>query len=433
MTMSEATRVLVVDDDQDVRKALSNSLRRIGCEVLQADNGVAGLEMVAQSQPQVILLDIRMPQMDGHTFLRRLATTDTDAAVIVMSGDGGMDDVIEVLRHGAVDYLQKPWAASDLIAAVGRAMETHDKRVGTPAESAPGSPRAGDQKFAAVLNQVRAGEVTLPAVSSILEELRALVARPGASMPAVAALIEREPTLAARVLKVSNSAYYAAVKGANRSVLTAVKTIGLRQVASLVETISLHGSFEVTDPTLRALHARIWRYSVARGIAMRTLVERVRLGAGQLDGELAYVAGLLGDVGALFLLWVISERAGKQDPRPSFNADSCLASVREHHQEFGAALLRRWNLGAVATLVAGTHHLEAPPPPPPTNVYWNLAVVAAPLADAMTLGDDVTRSTPLPQALIDSCANELRTTPTIIMRLQDSIHEEFQAIIRAIG
>jgi two-component system alkaline phosphatase synthesis response regulator PhoP len=63
-------RVLVVDDEGDTRKALEKSLRRLGYEVFSAENGEEGLKVAVEVRPHVILSDIRMPQMDGHTLLR---------------------------------------------------------------------------------------------------------------------------------------------------------------------------------------------------------------------------------------------------------------------------------------------------------------------------------------------------------------------------
>jgi CheY-like chemotaxis protein len=80
--------VLVVDDDKDTLQAPERGLRRLGYQVLSATNGEAGLALALSARPAVILTDIRMPRIDGHTLLRRLAGHDLDAAVVVMSASG---------------------------------------------------------------------------------------------------------------------------------------------------------------------------------------------------------------------------------------------------------------------------------------------------------------------------------------------------------
>ena len=122
-------RVLIVDDEAEILATLERTLRRLGYDVSTADGGEAGLRLAGELRPQVILLDIRMPVMDGLTLLRLLAAEDSDAAVIVMSGQGDVDDLDAVIDlPQVVDYLRKPWTLSELSSAVGRAAEIHWQR-----------------------------------------------------------------------------------------------------------------------------------------------------------------------------------------------------------------------------------------------------------------------------------------------------------------
>lgn len=124
-----ATRVLVVDDDELIRSMLDKALRRLGCQVLQAPDGYLGLQLAELHTPAVIFSDLRMPGFDGHSLLRKLAEGHNRAAVVIMSGAGEMQDVIDSLREGAVDYLRKPWSPTELAAALARALEESDRRV----------------------------------------------------------------------------------------------------------------------------------------------------------------------------------------------------------------------------------------------------------------------------------------------------------------
>ena len=133
--------VLVVDDDVRIHKALRRDLERLGYRVIHAMSGLEGLGVVGQAHPDVILTDLRMPGIDGHTFLRRLRGHGCGAGVAVTSGNGDVDDLIEVLRGGAVDYLKKPWSDLDLYAAMRRALDSARSMRGRPplarAEEAP--------------------------------------------------------------------------------------------------------------------------------------------------------------------------------------------------------------------------------------------------------------------------------------------------------
>src|SRR5690606_19805936 len=100
--------LLIIDDDEAVRTSLAAYLEDSGFAVEQASNGVQGLEMFEREQPDLVICDLRMPQVDGLELIRRIGELETPAPVIVVSGAGVMGDVVEALRLGAADYLIKP-------------------------------------------------------------------------------------------------------------------------------------------------------------------------------------------------------------------------------------------------------------------------------------------------------------------------------------
>lgn len=115
--------VLVVDDEEGIRNVLRRHLTQLGYRVAAAASGEEALAMAEQLEPAVIVTDVHMPGMDGHTLLRRLGSLGLSSSVILMSGRGELDDAISALRQGAVDYLKKPWTIEELTAAIGRATE----------------------------------------------------------------------------------------------------------------------------------------------------------------------------------------------------------------------------------------------------------------------------------------------------------------------
>lgn len=100
--------LLIIDDDEVVRLSLADYLEDSGFTVLQASNGMQGLQVFEREQPDLIICDLRMPQLDGLSLLRRISEMSLDTPVIVLSGAGVMSDVVEALRLGAADYLIKP-------------------------------------------------------------------------------------------------------------------------------------------------------------------------------------------------------------------------------------------------------------------------------------------------------------------------------------
>ena len=103
-----SAKLLIIDDDEVVRASLAAYLEDSGFQVLQAENGLQGLEMFEHEQPDLVICDLRMPQVDGLELIRRINKLTSDLPVIVVSGAGVMSDAVEALRLGAADYLIKP-------------------------------------------------------------------------------------------------------------------------------------------------------------------------------------------------------------------------------------------------------------------------------------------------------------------------------------
>lgn len=111
------TRVLVVDDELSIVKFLSANLRENGFEVSAAMNGVDALETFEKDLPDLVVLDIMMPKMDGFEVCRRLREW-SKTPIIMLSARGDESDKVECLGLGADDYVTKPFGAEELLARV---------------------------------------------------------------------------------------------------------------------------------------------------------------------------------------------------------------------------------------------------------------------------------------------------------------------------
>lgn len=105
---SSPASLLIIDDDDVVRASIAAYLEDSGFQVLQANNGVQGLKLFEERQPDLLVCDLRMPQIDGLELIRRINEKGCEVPVIVLSGAGVMSDAVEALRLGAADYLIKP-------------------------------------------------------------------------------------------------------------------------------------------------------------------------------------------------------------------------------------------------------------------------------------------------------------------------------------
>ncbi len=115
--------VLIIDDEIAIRETLEQILSYEGYEVKKAGSGAEGLGVVASSAPDIILLDIKMPGMDGFEVLQRLAADGHHIPVIVISGHGNIETAVEAVRKGAYDFLEKPLDRSRLLVTITNCLD----------------------------------------------------------------------------------------------------------------------------------------------------------------------------------------------------------------------------------------------------------------------------------------------------------------------
>lgn len=111
-------KILVVDDEQPVRESLRRSLRFNGYDVLTANDGLEAVEAGRSENPELLILDVMMPNMDGLEVCRTLRSEGWDRPILVLTARDGVSDRVAGLDAGADDYLPKPFALEELLARV---------------------------------------------------------------------------------------------------------------------------------------------------------------------------------------------------------------------------------------------------------------------------------------------------------------------------
>jgi len=119
----EVVQVLVVDDEPNIREGSQRILSRIGFEVWKASDGMQALDLLAEHRIPIILLDLKMPGMDGMEVLERVRQLDETILVIVITGFATVETAIEAMKHGAYDFIPKPFEPEQLRIVVKRAAE----------------------------------------------------------------------------------------------------------------------------------------------------------------------------------------------------------------------------------------------------------------------------------------------------------------------
>ncbi len=115
--------ILIVDDEADIALILKLQLEDAGFQTVRARDGIEALEILGRQKFALILLDIRMPRMDGIQVLTRVVAEYPDTAVMMMTAHGSEDIAVAAMKKGAIDYIAKPFSTDDLVKRVERAIE----------------------------------------------------------------------------------------------------------------------------------------------------------------------------------------------------------------------------------------------------------------------------------------------------------------------
>ncbi|MHB8136692.1 MAG: response regulator [Anaerolineaceae bacterium] len=111
-------KILVVDDAEFLRVRISKMLVGDGYEVIEAENGLLALNAYKAQKPDVVLMDITMPEMDGLTALREILAVDSGAKVIMLTALGQESVVLEAIKSGAKDFIVKPFERDRVVGAL---------------------------------------------------------------------------------------------------------------------------------------------------------------------------------------------------------------------------------------------------------------------------------------------------------------------------
>lgn len=124
--MPSPEKILVVDDKQIMRDSVACTLQRADFMVVTATDGKSALKAVAKHRPVVVITDLRMPEMDGLELLKQLNASDDQLPVVLMTAHGTVQHAVEAMKHGAFDFIQKPFEGDQLVAVTRRAARHHE-------------------------------------------------------------------------------------------------------------------------------------------------------------------------------------------------------------------------------------------------------------------------------------------------------------------
>lgn len=194
-------KILIVDDDKNIRLTMKQALQPLGYELETAVNGEDALQQLEAGDFGLILLDLRLPGLSGLEVLRRVAEIRPDIRVILISAHGTVENAVEAMRLGAVDFIQKPFVPKELRDIVTRVLD-RGKLITAQASDYEGHLELtkyciNDRHFEAAAEHARraiGADPTRPEAFNLLGVLFELVGNHEAAMKQYRVAIDLDPT-----------------------------------------------------------------------------------------------------------------------------------------------------------------------------------------------------------------------------------------------
>jgi CheY-like chemotaxis protein/HD-like signal output (HDOD) protein len=299
--------IMVVDDMAVIREPIAASLRNAGYEAICAGGGAEALSLVRKQAPDLILLDLSMPKVDGMTMLRALRTMPSTASipVILLTASSDKQAVLKAAKWGVRDYLLKShFRLDELLERVKHrltAAEDESARdANLPVRAAKPvralNPSARPERLLAREDAIARADAALDmkALPGVAMEVISQAASPRADSASLATLIGRDSMLAAKVLQVANSSAYNTGRGMVATLPEAVRNIGCDAVRNVAASLSIFEAMpSQSDEDFNLL--RCWQHS----LAVAVLCERLASLSSICPSNVAYLVGLCHDLGEI--------------------------------------------------------------------------------------------------------------------------------------
>ncbi|MEY4951467.1 MAG: hypothetical protein RL698_3678, partial [Pseudomonadota bacterium] len=138
-------RILVVDDEDEIRQSLRGVLSDEGFTVEEAGDGRRAFEMLSASRPDLVILDVWLPEIDGIALLEQIKARHPDLPVVIICGHANIEAAVRATRLGAADFIEKPFSIEALLGSIERALGTPNQPVQSASEAIPApGPRSGN-------------------------------------------------------------------------------------------------------------------------------------------------------------------------------------------------------------------------------------------------------------------------------------------------
>lgn len=274
--------VLFVDDERSILKSLERLFFYSDIDALFADSGAEGLKILGNQPIDIVVSDMKMPEMDGHQFLRQVKKSFPGTTRIILSGYASENELFESIIDGSNSlYLLKPWKGEELKTTIEHIFAARDLYR-----------NLSILEFANKLENLSMIPGIYNSVSNLIEQ--------DADISAIANVIEGDPTVTASVLRVVNSAFYN-IKTA--SITQAITFLGLPVVKSIVLSCGLLQSVRIQVPPFNL--QRLARHATRTNMLVSAIYAKVY---GSAMPDSIATAGLLHNIGFVLFLHYFPEK-----------------------------------------------------------------------------------------------------------------------------
>lgn len=328
-------KVLFVDDEVQILKSLTRLFIDTDYEIFTAESGIEALEALTRNEIDLIISDMRMPEMDGYQLLCEVKKKYPSVLRVILSGYSDEKTVFKSLQQNIAKlYIFKPWENEKLLKIVNQIFETEEL--------------LKDSNLLLLVNNTEG----LPTIKTNYQRIINYIENDG-EMSQIARLIELDQSIATKILQVANSAYYGVKTG---SIKQAVTYLGLLNIKNLVVSTSIIDTFEEKGSLSKNIDY-LWKHSFATNKIVNFIYE------GMLNKklpEISMTAGLLHNIGKVFLLKFFpvkfqeAYKISQKDKVDIIEVEKRIFNVT--HQHAGAYLLKWWELPLPIVESALYHH-----------------------------------------------------------------------------
>lgn len=328
-------RVLIVDDEPRVLQGLVRSLFHLDWQIETAHSGDKALKVLEGSPVDVVISDMRMPGMDGAQLLRRVRDRYPGVVRIILSGHNEIEAAMRAVPV-AHQFLSKPCEPDVVQRVIERAYTLLQLMQ--------------QEELRALVGQIS----ELPSVPKTYVELTEVINRKSSSVSDVAAVVERDVAMSAKVLQLVNSSFFSQAQEVT-CVRQAVTRLGVDMMKSLALVTHAFQANSSRDPKLQSFLEEEQEHAFKVGAAARRLCDDRRM------GDLAFMGGVLHDVGKVVLrvgatrqFQQVAREVAANEGKRCHELERAVIGVS--HAEVGAYLVGLWGLPFAAVEAVAHHH-----------------------------------------------------------------------------